>query len=719
MRSAVANDARASASILRGGTSRTGSLSWLATIQARLYVAFGLAAAMTIVGSSFALYAFTNIGATMNQIVSSSMPATIESLRLSEETIGLAASGPRLMTAEDEAHRFAVAEDIAAQTRGIEGRIERVRHLDASGSEEIDGAKIALIERIDALNQVVTERLAISKQRRSVALSIRKAHEGFLEAIVPAIDDANFDLITKTPEAGDKKTARGLLDSLRRLLEVQAEVNLLAGLLTESSLVTESVRLSPLRDLVGAARRKVEANLNALEDLVQRRKLTGLLGALVAMAGPDGIVDLRARELQREADAQAAFVATQAEAVKLKNAVNNLVERQRRLALTVSTAAAEQIRSGQIILIALSVTALVAAGLIAWLYVGRNIARRLGHLSEIMRRIAAGDLTVAVPEQGRDEIAEMARTLLVFRKASGDVAAARDNEAKQALTSETRRQKVAVATQEFEQAVSEIVAAFDSAARSMDKSAHAMAETANQNQIQAVTTAAASEEATANVKNVAAAAEVIAASVEHIAARVRDSAAVARQAANETQLVQNAVESLTDAVGQIGDVSKLIRNIAAQTNLLALNATIEAARAGTAGRGFAVVAQEVKGLAAETEKATEDITRQISSVEATTSRAVLAMKAIAGTVARLDEIANVVAVAVQEQGSVTQEIAHSASGAADGTRDVAKNIDRVSQSAIAAGHEAKAVLRAAGELSACSDTLRGEVERFLVQVRVA
>jgi methyl-accepting chemotaxis protein len=313
----------------------------------------------------------------------------------------------------------------------------------------------------------------------------------------------------------------------------------------------------------------------------------------------------------------------------------------------------------------------------------------------------------------------MARTLVVFRKATADVAAARENEAQLALTSEARRGKVDAATQSFEQAVSEIVEAFARASRTMDSSARAMAEAANQNQMQALSTASASEQATANVTNVASAAEEMAVSGQHISAQVRDSAAIARQAADEAKLITGTVESLADSVGQIGDVSRLIRNIAAQTNLLALNATIEAARAGKAGRGFAVVAQEVKGLAAETEKATEDITRQISTVEQTTSRAVLAMNTIAGTIGRLDEIANTVAVAIQQQGSVIQEIAQSASGAAAGTHDVSKNIDQVSRSAIEAGHVAKAVLDAAGELATRSDMLRGEVERFLLQVRVA
>jgi methyl-accepting chemotaxis protein len=721
MRSAVAafTSAPAAAATDRTDAGAAGSLSWLATIRARLYLAFGLSAAITVVGSLFALYAFTSLGGTMTQIVSVSMPATNESLRLSEETIGLVASAPRLMAAEDEAHRAEVADEIAAQARRLEARIIRVRQLDASRSAEIDAARVALMGRLDALDQAVTDRLAKSVKRRSAALTIRRTHREFLEGLVPAIDDANFDLMTRNQGSGNQTVLNGWLEALRRLLEMQSEANRLSGLLTESALVTDSARLVPLRDQIDAARHRIEANLNALADPEQRRKLTGLYDRFAAMAAPDGIVALRAGELQRAQDAQAAYAATQTEAAKLKTAVDGLVERQERLAGTVAADAAAQIRSGQLLLVALSIMALLAAGLIAWLYVGRNIARRLGQLSDIMRRIADGDRTVAIPEDGRDEIAGMARTLLVFRDATAQVAAAHENEAQLALASEARRRTMETATQEFESAVSQIIAAVDGASKTMDTSARAMTEAAHQNRMQAVATAAASEEAAANVRNVAASAEQIAASVEHVSAQVRDSAAVARQAAGEAQLITTAVESLADAVGQIGDISKLIRGIAAQTNLLALNATIEAARAGKAGRGFAVVAQEVKSLATETERATEEITRQISTVEGTASRSVLAMKTIAGTIARLDEIAKVVSVAVQQQGTVTQEIASSASGAAEGTRDVSMNVDQVSRSAAEAGRVASAVLNAAGELAARSLMLRGEVERFLAQVRVA
>ncbi len=320
------------------------------------------------------------------------------------------------MAAEDESHRAELAEQIARQTRDFLTRIDQLRALDPTMSGEIQTAQTAMVDRMTALNQAVTERIAIAGRRQGMATSIRKAHEELLEGITPAIDDANFELMTKNQGAENKAASNEAIESLRHLLEVQAEVNLLAGLLIESSLVTESVRLQPLREVIDAAWGKIESNLRALADPELRKKMIGLYDRLAAMAGQDGIIALRARELQRQQEAQLAFAATQAEAIKLKRAVDGLVAQQGEEAEVVSARAAAQIRSGRILLIALSVTALVAAGLIAWLYVGRNIVSRLARLSGAMLAIAAGRRESAVPVTGADEIGAMGRAVEVFRR---------------------------------------------------------------------------------------------------------------------------------------------------------------------------------------------------------------------------------------------------------------------------------------------------------------
>jgi methyl-accepting chemotaxis protein len=694
-------------------------LSRFNTIRSRLYLAFGLAAGMTVVGSLFALYASANISVTMTEIVSRSMPATVESLRLAEEASTLVASTPRLMTASDENRRDEIARDIAAQSQILSERIGRLRQLDAGQNDQIEVARAAMVERLDALNLAVTERIKISAQRRALALSVRKVHEDILEAITPVIDDANFDLMTRNQATASNAALNQSIEALRRLLEVQSGVNLLSGLLIESSMVTDVANLAPMRDPIASAQRSIEGNLKALPQTGETKKIAALYQKLAVVAGSDGIVAQRTNELNREQDAKQVYAAATAEAARLRKAVEGSIERQGKFAQTLSGRAISQIRVGRIILITLSIAALAAAGLIAWLYVGRSIVGRLTLLSSAMRRIADGESDVPVPVGGRDEIAGMAKALLVFRQAIAEVSVARQREADRAEDSEQRRQRVDAATQSFERAVNDVVQALDGASTSMDDCAHIMADAADHNKTRAAAAATASEEATTNVSNVAMAAEEIAQSVEQISTQAARSAHIARQASDETKAIIGTVEQLVASVGQINNVSNLIRDVAAQTNLLALNATIEAARAGDAGRGFAVVAQEVKSLAGQTEKATGDITQQISSIEVTTSHVVQAMKAIAGTIAQLDENASDISVAVQQQDAVSKEIARSANAAAERTRDVSMSVVQVSDAAAKTDQVASAVLNAGGELAARSGKLRAEVERFLAQVRVA
>ena len=706
--------------ILRG---RPGSFAFMRTIRARLYLAFGLAAGMTVIGSLFALFAFGTIGATLSAIVFRSTPATVESIRLSKDTSDLVAFAPRLMAAEDESHRAEIAGEIAAQSRNLKVRIDRLRALNASQSAEIADtldrsmARARMDERLDALSQAVADRIQISAQQRALALAGRKAHENLLEAIAPAIDDAYFDLMTKSQN--DRTTLSRSIDSLRHLLEVKAEANLLVGLLIEASMVTDIANLPPLRDSIAAAERHIDDNLRELPKSDQRDKISALYGKLASLSGGSGIIVERTNELKGEQDAQQVYAAALTQARILRTAVERLIQHQGAIAEALSARAISQIKLGRIILILLSIVALTSAGLIAWFYVGRSIVGRLTLLSGAMRRIAAGDANVAVPVSGRDEIGGMAEALLVFRRAIEDLTAARQSENDRAGQAETRRQQIEAATRDFEHAVSDIVGALDGASKTMDNCAEIMAEAANHNQMQADTTATASEQTTKNVNSVATASEQIAQSVEQISHQARESADIARRATTEAKSIIAAVERLAATVGQINSVSNLIRDVAAQTNLLALNATIEAARAGPAGRGFAVVAQEVKTLASQTEKATGDITQQISSIVGTTTRVVQAMQAITGTIGQLDKNATEISAAVQQQDAVSKEIARSANAAAERTREVSASVVQVSDAASKTGQVANAVLNAGSELAAKSGRLRAEVERFLAQVRVA
>jgi methyl-accepting chemotaxis protein len=694
------------------------SRGWLSTIRSRLYLAFGFAAALTIIGSSIAFYEFTVISLTTNEIVSRSLPTTAVSLRLAEQAGSLVSSGPRLMAAANDKVRGEIMDNIGQQEKDLENGIARLKGLGITKTSDIEVSSKALSERLHTLDTAITNRIIMSNERSYLASSVRAAHETLLIALAPAIDDANFDLMMNARQEG-AVAVETRLENLRRLLQTESEANLLAGLLTEASLVNDPSRLEPMRDLIESAQRKISKNLAAISDNIYQPKLVSLYKQLGAIGADDGIVAARTYELNQQHEATLAFDAAQAEASKLKTAVDGLVDQQGRIAQEISSYAGRQIRSGQLILTILSIAAVIGAALVAWLYVGRSVARRLAILSDAMRRIADGDLNVEIHDNRGDEIADMGRALLFFKQATADAATARRKEGEQTRTLESRRQMVEGATREFENAVSNIVKTLDRAAAAMDSSARDMASSASRNQEQALATAAASEQATTNVDIVATAAEEIAQSIEHIAGRVANSATMASQASGEAKAITDAVESLSASVDEIGEVSDLISSIAAQTNLLALNATIEAARAGEAGRGFAIVAQEVKGLATQTAKATEEITRHIVSIEQTTQRSVQAIKKIAATIGQLSDVANDVAVAMRQQDSVTQEIARNAGAAAKGTRDVAEHISEVSNSAVKTGKVASTVLTAAAELGDQSHLLRQEVERYLAQLRVA
>jgi methyl-accepting chemotaxis protein len=702
----------------QGGRSRRLlPLSWLRTIRSRLYLAFALAASMTVICSMVVWFASTDTANTLSEIVSRSMPATIDSFRLAEATSRLVALAPRLIAVDDEPGRARIAAEIGVQSRALQTQIEALQALDTRGDEDIAAAKAAMDRQLSALGDIVAERIRISDQRRELNRAVRKAHESLLVAITPIIDDANFDLMTKSE--ADRAALNQSIDLLRRLLEVQADANQLAGLLIEASMVTDPSRLPPIRDLITSAEHGIAKNLKALPDSEQHARIAALYGKLAALNSDFGIIAQRVNELKTIGKTEDVYAAALADAAKLRTAIENFIHVQGASANALSARALWQIWLCRIFLVALSLAALAAAGLIAWLYVGRSIAGRLTALGTAMRRIAAGELNAPVPVGGHDEIAEMAQALLVFRKAIEDVTAARQGEVDRAHSAERRRQQIETATMSFETAVNDIIRSLDGASKTMDQCAQIMAEAASHNQCQADATASASQQATSNVNSVAMAAEEIAQSVGEISNQARDSAEMARGASDEAKSIIATVERLAASVGQISNVSNLIRDVAAQTNLLALNATIEAARAGPAGRGFAVVAQEVKTLASQTEKATGDITQQIASIEGTTTNVVEAMRAIAGTIARLDQNANEISIAVQQQDAVSAEIAKSASAAAERTREVSASVAQVSDAASKTGQVAKAVLDAGGELAAKSGRLRAEVERFLGQVRVA
>jgi methyl-accepting chemotaxis protein len=361
-------------------------------------------------------------------------------------------------------------------------------------------------------------------------------------------------------------------------------------------------------------------------------------------------------------------------------------------------------------------------GMVLAFLLGRGIARPMTVMCQAMRELASGNFDVVLPGLGRkDELGEMAAAVEEFKvqavgKAERD-AAAQDAQNREAGAA--RRIELNRFADNFETAVGSIVSNVSASAGQLEQAAGTLTRTAETTQRLSSRVADGSEVASTNIESVASATEELSASVAEIGRQAQESNSIAESAVVQAQETDGRIGKLSRAAQEIGEVVKLITAIAEQTNLLALNATIEAARAGEAGRGFAVVAAEVKSLANQTAKATDEISNHISGMQVATQESVAAIKQIGATIGQISTIASSIASAVQEQGAATQEIARNVQSVAEGTREAATNIVQVNRGATDTGKASEDVLSSAKALSSESSRLRAELDRFMANIRAA
>ncbi|MFO7482311.1 methyl-accepting chemotaxis protein [Oceanibaculum nanhaiense] len=388
-------------------------------------------------------------------------------------------------------------------------------------------------------------------------------------------------------------------------------------------------------------------------------------------------------------------------------------------AQSMETAYAHEQFALQMMIVLSLVGAVLGFGISAWLVRGQ-ITRPLAQVVHALLKLAEGDTTVDVQVRSRDEVGQVGLAFQTFKQRTIEIKRLEAEQVEREARAEAeKRQAMMQLADSFEQSVGSIVSIVSAAATELEAAAQTLNASLEETNAQASTVAAAANEASANVETVATACEELAASVREIGSQVTQSSQVSDRAVGTATQTQATAEGLVAATQKIGEVVSLIQAIAEQTNLLALNATIEAARAGEAGKGFAVVASEVKNLANQTAKATEEITHQIGEVQGGTERTVGAIKEIAAVIGESREIAATIASAVEQQDAATQEIARNVQQASAGTQEVSGAIVQVSQAASEGGSAATQVLSSAQELSQSSVKLRDEMEKFLARVRAA
>lgn len=363
--------------------------------------------------------------------------------------------------------------------------------------------------------------------------------------------------------------------------------------------------------------------------------------------------------------------------------------------------------------------AMAILGLIVW-NIAARVTRPLAALTSVIGELAAGARTLNVPHTERsDEMGRLAQAIEILRTNALAADKVASEQAAEVQAREERRLNIDRMTKTFALSIDKMVVALSADADSVRTNAGTLATTANTANRQSTIVAAAAGQATTNVQTVASASEELSSSIREIARQVGEAASITDQAVREAENTQKIIAGLSSATSCIVEVVGLINDIAAQTNLLALNATIEAARAGEAGKGFAVVAAEVKVLANQTGRATDEIQAHVARIQAETDNAVEAIGGIATTVKTVNDVTINIAAAVEEQDTATREIARNVQEAAAGTAEVSANIDLVMRATQDTHKAVEHLSGLADEVSGKSESLRGDVSGFVAEIRNA
>ncbi|MET7247949.1 methyl-accepting chemotaxis protein [Methylobacterium sp. EM32] len=661
-----------------------------------------------------------------------------EHLRLIEDLQGAAgrigaAQKARLAAASQALQESVEALKEAATAGSLTGSAVRGTLEMRNGEQAPGGDRAAVAERYRLLSAIL-KRLAAQDAMRVPA-----------KAAVDALDDY-FDAIDLGPEeTGRAETGRAetitkaftaIMAALREVEQVQSD----AGAAVQARLRAEQDRVEQAAALLGASAEALDAakSLQIAEIALFSARDEG--AAVVASA--DALTkavetilrvetDPAARRSIEDLIAKVRDIKGQVPGIVQANGAQAAILGERDGHLTTLVAAARQAGDGELarigserraaeILLLVGVALAASLGIAAALWLARGIVRPIGQLGAAMRALAAGDLSAAVPaRERRDEIGAMARAVGVFRDALVAKARSDADAAEAARTEAERAARLGTLTAGFEDTMTSSTRGLSQAADTMQDTAASMSAAAARTNARSAEVADAAERTSANVETVAAATEEMAISIREIARQVAHSAGIATNAVGRARETDAVIAALAAGAERIGEVVVLIQGIAGQTNLLALNATIEAARAGEAGRGFAVVAAEVKQLAGQTAKATEEIGDQIARIQGATREAVAALSAIGGVIGEMSEIATGITAAMEQQGAATQEIARNVGEAAQGTQVVSTGIRDVRRDAEGAGAAAARVLAAAEALAGTATGLRGEVDAFLGGVKAA
>jgi methyl-accepting chemotaxis protein len=693
-------------------------------VRGSLFTAFAVIAGMGLVIAAGAGFVFNHLGNTMMDLSGRDIPRLSSSLQLASQSATLAAQGPGLLASpSDEAltERTKKVQEIQQLAMAKLGEIIELGADKQTATALRDTAK-SIDEATQSLVSAARERLDTGAMHDKQYEALRKAQLAFVGAAGPAMLDAQTRLnaiLGAAEVSADDATEAAR--TVSQVATISSNGNLMAADMMAALSANNSDTLEAIEKEFKVTRDRVKSNLEDLPNMPSMQAVRDAVQKLFAFGeGKTGVFKIRQKELDSIDYGQTILDETRKLNVGLGISVQQLVDGVQKETNASTFQARQEISLATTAMLALGALMLVGSALFVWLYVGRNILRRITGLQRAMQLLSAGDLDTEIARaKQNDEIGAMTDTLTVFRDSMIEARALAGEQDKDRIAKAERAARMEAKIAEFEGTVRSALDNLAQSANSMQSTAQSMSTTADQSNALVNAVASAAEETSVNVQTVSSGTEQLSSSIEEISKQVVTSSAIAKKAVDEAGATDATVQSLADSASRISVVVDLIQTIASQTNLLALNATIEAARAGEAGRGFAVVASEVKSLASQTAKATDEIRTQIASMQSVTTSAVGAIRGIGRIIGEINDVTTTIAAAVEEQGAATREIARNIQHAAGGTSEVSSNIVGVSTASAEAGTAASEVLGASDALRREADMLRGEIDAFLNNMRAA
>jgi methyl-accepting chemotaxis protein len=706
---------------------------WRWGLRAKLFLAIGAVLSGTLVAAAVALSSYASFSRTVDVIAKDAMPAMAEALRTAQRAERLVALAPALASAESEEERERQSARLAEERAAFERNLAELRRLSDGAAElsSLGETADALLANLGEIDRATERRIALVADRQARLPEI-VAQAGRLNSMLSpwkAVINSDRERFSNvlTAEGSTEEAMREAGKGLTELRAREATVRTvdengveLRNLLLE---IASSLDAQRLQIAGPQSRLRLVLIEQALAEMPERARdaMMQAVEALRPHAGETGLAAVRAQELEILGQLSTLLGRNRELSGRLAELSAQLVTEREAEVTAATVATTNLIARSTAWQIGVCVASILGSVLIVWLYIGRALIGPLMALRAAMARIASGQTELVVPgADGTDEIADMARTVEVFRgnQVERERIQAERREA-EARAREERRGLMEDLAVRFEGSIGGTVEAVAAEASRMHGIATTMTALAERAGSQAAAVAVSAGRTSQDMHTVSAAAQELAASIGEIGQQVARSGEVARRAVEQARRTDERVGGLTKAAQRIGEVVDLIHQIAGQTNLLALNATIEAARAGEAGKGFAVVASEVKALATQTARATEEISAQVSAVQAATGETIGDIRAIAAVIEEMSGIGTSIAAAIEEQDAATAEIARTVQQAAQGTEEVSRNVAGLTSSAEEAGGAAERVLGAAVALSDQSGIMREEAKLFAEGVRAA